>query len=173
MSEEQDFKYIGIQVKRHLDIDFEQMQSMHRKKQFVHARILFSKLAKCDGHSYSSIGKFLNRDHSSIMYFCKKYEEYPKLQLIFDEIQSLKPKKEEIKKRRLSLPKSKYSAVFEKYNGKCAVPKCEFDEVLELHHLVPKYLGGLDDIDNLVCLCPNHHRLFDRGLILVKDIHKN
>ena len=35
---------------------------------------------------------------------------------------------------------------------------CGADEKLEICHLIPKALGGSDDIDNLVLLCEVHHK---------------
>lgn len=53
--------------------------------------------------------------------------------------------------------------------GRCVV--CGFDELVEIHHIVPKREGGIDVVDNLVALCPNHHGLADRGLISREDLH--
>src|SRR5574343_250313 len=39
---------------------------------------------------------------------------------------------------------------------------CGFDKVpsiLEVHHIIPTYKGGLDTYDNLVLLCPNCHAI--------------
>ncbi len=42
----------------------------------------------------------------------------------------------------------------------CAV--CGWDETrCDVAHIVP----GIDTLENVVMLCPNHHRMFDRGLI--------
>ncbi len=32
--------------------------------------------------------------------------------------------------------------------------------ITDMHHIVPKRYGGSDDADNLIALCPNHHRAF-------------
>lgn len=39
-------------------------------------------------------------------------------------------------------------------------------------HIVARKNGGTDTLDNVVLLCPNHHRLFDLGLIPVEKIRQ-
>lgn len=36
---------------------------------------------------------------------------------------------------------------------------CDF-EIVDIHHIIPKEFGGKNDLDNLMDLCPNHHRCF-------------
>lgn len=40
-------------------------------------------------------------------------------------------------------------------------------ETCDIHHIIPKKLGGSDDFNNLVILCPNCHRLADRGKLTI------
>ena len=40
---------------------------------------------------------------------------------------------------------------------------CGFDRAIEYCHIVEITKGGLTNIDNIIVLCPNHHRLFDRN----------
>jgi hypothetical protein len=47
----------------------------------------------------------------------------------------------------------------------CAVPGCGATRGLHAHHLVHWEDGGLTELDNLVLLCPYHHRLHHRGVI--------
>jgi hypothetical protein len=47
----------------------------------------------------------------------------------------------------------------------CAVPGCGATRGLHAHHLKHWEDGGPTDLDNLVLLCPYHHRLHHRGLI--------
>jgi len=44
-------------------------------------------------------------------------------------------------------------------DARCRVPGCERRRGLEVHHLVPRSWQGTDDISNLACVCPAHHRL--------------
>ncbi len=45
----------------------------------------------------------------------------------------------------------------------CAVPGCGATRGLHAHHLVHWEDGGATELDNLVLLCPYHHRLHHRG----------
>ena len=49
----------------------------------------------------------------------------------------------------------------------CAVPGCGATRGLHAHHLVHWEDGGPTDLDNLVLLCPYHHRLHHRGAITI------
>ncbi|MBE1549242.1 hypothetical protein GGC64_003266 [Mycobacterium sp. OAS707] len=49
----------------------------------------------------------------------------------------------------------------------CAVPGCGATRGLHAHHLVHWENGGPTDLDNLVLLCPYHHRLHHRGGIII------
>jgi hypothetical protein len=50
----------------------------------------------------------------------------------------------------------------------CVVPGCEATRGLHAHHLVHWEDGGTTDLDNLVLLCPYHHRLHHRGIITIR-----
>jgi predicted restriction endonuclease len=52
---------------------------------------------------------------------------------------------------------------------RCAI--CGWDEAPnDVAHIVARKHGGSDALDNVVMLCPNHHRLFDTGRIPVEDV---
>ncbi|MDX6619377.1 MAG: hypothetical protein QOK36_1763, partial [Gaiellales bacterium] len=44
-------------------------------------------------------------------------------------------------------------------SGHCQYPGCTAVRELEAHHLVPVGLGGRTELDNLILLCPRHHKL--------------
>lgn len=46
---------------------------------------------------------------------------------------------------------------------KCMI--CGWDEITDIHHIIPRRHGGTNNIENLIVLCPNHHRLADIGRI--------
>jgi hypothetical protein len=51
-------------------------------------------------------------------------------------------------------------------DGQCRVPGCARRRGLQVHHLLPRTWGGLDEIANLACVCPAHHRvLIPHGLL--------
>jgi Domain of unknown function (DUF222)/HNH endonuclease len=49
----------------------------------------------------------------------------------------------------------------------CAVPGCGATRGLHAHHVRHWEDGGLTELDNLVLLCPYHHRLHHRGAITI------
>ncbi|GFG51406.1 hypothetical protein CQY20_24185 [Mycolicibacterium agri] len=49
----------------------------------------------------------------------------------------------------------------------CAVPGCGATRGLHAHHIRHWEDGGLTELDNLVLVCPHHHRLHHRGLISI------
>ena len=49
----------------------------------------------------------------------------------------------------------------------CAVPGCEATRGLHAHHIRHWEDGGSTELDNLVLLCPYHHRSHHRGLITI------
>ncbi|ORA41998.1 HNH endonuclease, partial [Mycolicibacterium chubuense] len=49
----------------------------------------------------------------------------------------------------------------------CAVPGCSATAGLHAHHLRHWEDGGPTDLDNLVLLCPYHHRAHHRGTITI------
>jgi hypothetical protein len=49
----------------------------------------------------------------------------------------------------------------------CAVPGCGATRGLHAHHIRHWEDGGTTDLDNLVLVCPYHHRLHHRGIITI------
>ncbi|MGP4058155.1 DUF222 domain-containing protein, partial [Mycobacterium sp. 4D054] len=49
----------------------------------------------------------------------------------------------------------------------CAVPGCGATRGLHAHHIEHWEDGGLTELDNLVLVCPHHHRLHHRGVITI------
>jgi hypothetical protein len=46
-----------------------------------------------------------------------------------------------------------------KRSSHCQYPGCSATRELEAHHLIPDELGGKTELDNLILLCPRHHKL--------------
>jgi len=57
------------------------------------------------------------------------------------------------------------------YNPK-ACQICGYDKVVEVVHIKPRHKGGRDVPDNVVLLCPNHHKEYDRGKMSKKELLK-
>jgi predicted restriction endonuclease len=53
------------------------------------------------------------------------------------------------------------------YRSKCQV--CGFDKSTEIAHIMPRQANGLTVLENLLLVCPNHHRLFDMGEFSISD----
>jgi hypothetical protein len=155
-------------VRDELNIGKEEMILKNRRKDVVGARILFTILARKLGFSLSSIGKYLNRDHTTIINMINVVGKYPYIEMIANKysdrllLSNIKLK--------IDTRYKKYSHIYERFGGKCAV--CGFDEVIEIHHIIPKYIGGGDDPNNLIVLCPNHHALVHSGQLKIGDIDK-
>jgi HNH endonuclease len=50
-------------------------------------------------------------------------------------------------------------------SGHCQYPGCSAARELEAHHMIPVECGGKTELDNLILLCPRHHKLLhDRGI---------
>ena len=43
----------------------------------------------------------------------------------------------------------------------------------EIHHIIPVQEGGTDNWDNVILLCPNHHKAADLGLIDQETLRKH
>ena len=87
------------------------------------------------------------------------------------------------KRQREGIPPHMRKAIYYIYNGKCAV--CGYrddgtaaDESKQhptahgnaIHHVVPVCQGGGTCIDNLILICPNHHRQVHSGKIDVSNL---
>ncbi len=60
-----------------------------------------------------------------------------------------------------------------KHGGKCEL--CSYSLSVDAHHITPKCRGGLNEVDNLMIVCPNCHSLITRKIIKIdnrKDIQK-
>ena len=50
-------------------------------------------------------------------------------------------------------------ALHKRTDGHCQYPGCSATRELEAHHLTPAEQGGKTELDNLILLCPRHHKL--------------
>ncbi|MFB7463866.1 phosphorothioated DNA-binding restriction endonuclease [Streptomyces sp. NPDC056224] len=78
------------------------------------------------------------------------------------------PRQRDRRMRELVLTAYEYRCAFCGYDGRIgAVPVG-----LEAAHVRWWAFGGPDDVDNGLCLCSLHHRLFDKGVLGVGDGHR-
>lgn len=55
------------------------------------------------------------------------------------------------------------------FYDRCAI--CGWDETpCDVCHIEARQNGGADELDNVIMLCPNHHRLFDLGRVPVEQV---
>lgn len=55
------------------------------------------------------------------------------------------------------------------YEPRCAI--CGWDTIIDIHHIIKKARGGTNDVANLIVLCPNHHKMAERGMISKEQLH--
>lgn len=56
-------------------ISKERLQGNQRTSEVVRARVLYSTIAREAGHSYPEIGRQLKKDHTTILYHIKRYNQ--------------------------------------------------------------------------------------------------
>jgi len=61
-------------------------------------------------------------------------------------------------RNRATIPPKVRIAVLARDRHRCATPGCGAAHFLEVHHVVPRGLGGSNRADNLVTLCSRCHR---------------
>lgn len=77
--------------------------------------------------------------------------------------------KETAKERKARMYYSKQE-VLKRDEARCLV--CGYSECVDVHHIVSLAKGGDSFPENLITLCPNHHRLADRGKITANDLRR-
>jgi hypothetical protein len=58
----------------------------------------------------------------------------------------------------------------DEYGTACLV--CGYDRCIDYAHIIPHRQGGTAHPDNIMALCPNHHRLFDAGKLTDDELGK-
>jgi hypothetical protein len=64
-----------------------------------------------------------------------------------------------------AVPEEVRRALDFRFAGRCAVPHCDHMVWTHRAHLVAKWRGGSQELDNLILLCPRHHKMMDHGQI--------
>lgn len=104
--------------------------------------------------------------NSSKYNFIKSVQEFWKAHPEKLKEQSIESQKGKHKKPKsiLELSKRTISKICRRLQIGCS--RCGWDkEICDIHHIIPKKQGGTDEHINLTYLCPNCHRLADRGHI--------
>lgn len=143
-----------------------QLQEQDRSKERVFARMMFTYIARKLGYTYTEISQELQRDHTTIMHLYKKSNSSELIKEIFKN-RNIESETTHIKNISITNQR-RYGYIYERYGGKCLV--CGFNSIIEICHIIPRYIGGTNEPSNLIVLCPNHHAMFDRGMLKIKDI---
>ncbi len=64
---------------------------------------------------------------------------------------------------RATIPPSVRAAVLARDRHRCATPGCRSAHFLEVHHVMPRGLGGANRAENLITLCSRCHRFVHEG----------
>lgn len=57
-----------------------------------------------------------------------------------------------------------------KHDKRCLI--CGWSRCIDAAHIIPAHQGGTMDENNLIPLCPNHHRLFDKKKLRLNEARK-
>ena len=84
----------------------------------------------------------------------------------------IETKSELIERRRDMIYRTRREGLFRNkvladYGHQCAICRCNITEILEAAHVFDVRYGGDDQRENGICLCANHHMLYDKGLISI------
>lgn len=66
-----------------------------------------------------------------------------------------------------TIPAARRREVMERDDHRCRVPGCRASRNLDVHHLIPRALGGGHELWNLLVLCSGHHRLHHEGVLVI------
>ena len=152
-------------VEKETGLQRDKLCSSRRYKEMVKGRMLFAVLARREGFSLSTIGRYLLKDHTTVINMLDRAKQNQYIIELADKYDG---------KRNITIKEDsryrKYAHIYERFGGKCAV--CGFNEIVEIHHIIAKYIGGTDEPENLIVLCPNHHALVHSGQLKIEDINK-
>ena len=65
-----------------------------------------------------------------------------------------------------------YRALILQFGKVCEIKGCNYDKIVEAHHIIPRREGGRNIKNNAVLLCPNHHAEADRDMISKSELFK-
>jgi hypothetical protein len=65
------------------------------------------------------------------------------------------------------IPAKTRKRVWARDRGRCRVPGCRATRHIDIHHLIPRALGGTHDEWSLCLLCSGHHKLHHEGILSI------
>lgn len=81
-----DFCEIKQAIKDITGVSFFEISGRSRKQQYVYARMLFARYCRAVGTSYSDIARAMNRDHSTVKFYLRRFDEDYRFNREFREI---------------------------------------------------------------------------------------
>jgi hypothetical protein len=65
------------------------------------------------------------------------------------------------------IPAKTRKRVWARDQGRCRVPGCRATRHIDIHHLIPRAVGGTHDESNTTLLCSGHHQLHHQGILSI------
>ena len=147
-----------------------QITSFCKTKTVTKARSILMWKIRQQGYSLNYIGNLFNKNHATVLLSCRRIDEDESLIKEAKSIDiDLLPDKEELeKKERVYSSNGKWRKLFKKYKAACQI--CGFEDVVEVHHIIPVKNGGSNEAENILILCSNHHKMLHLGMLYVEKI---
>lgn len=76
VKEDRDMDFIIAVITLKTGVTDDEIKGKGRKSRIVTPRQIFCKVAYMNGYSLKEIGRYINRDHTTILYSIKSYENY-------------------------------------------------------------------------------------------------
>ena len=173
-----------IDKKRTIRIESDLMDFMKENNEYIHTRIgikiqnhlekINSRIRVVDGaisHDNPFYTYIKNQNSPSNQISEKNKDEYPDLDMLINDV----PENVKIKiKKRLTAVRENQEKfrkiVLKNYHNKCAICGICESALLEASHIIPvRYEETSGDVDNGICLCSIHHKMFDNGYLYFDD----
>lgn len=131
----------------------------------------------------NAVREISNKDfeiiEESVYKACIDNEELEYTEILEDDV-TIANESEEVKIKRIKREQQIVSKLKNKYKNCCQIEGCNFtfkkkngEYYSEAHHLKLLSEGGSQDENNVVILCPNHHRMFHYADVKIFDRNKD
>lgn len=123
----------------------------------------------------NAIRKLTDNDFETIYHYVQQQDK--EIQGFLEDDTNLKNDTVETIINRIKRHQQIVTKLKDKYNNHCQIDGCNFTFkkknggfYSEVHHLVPLSQGGSQGEDNVVILCPNHHRMFHFAYVEIGEL---
>lgn len=144
--------------------------SCHKTRTVARARAAVMYILRQAGYSTTYIGEMLNKHHATVIMSCRRIEEDFAYQKEVEAIEiDISPEPEEVKpSEKCYAHNGKWRKLFGQFKATCQV--CGFEDIVEIHHIIPLKNGGSNNGTNILILCSNHHKMLHLGMLYVDKI---